>query len=64
MEELLDIGYWQESNIFNLNYDKPYTMIGFGVTVDFAIGAMSRQLVQLDREGHRLHQSLAATAAQ
>ena len=51
MEELLDIGYWQESNIFNLNYDKPYTMIGFGVTVDFAIGAMSRQLVQLDREG-------------
>ena len=26
-------------------------MIGFGVTVDFAIGAMSRQLVQLDREG-------------
>lgn len=51
MEELLDIGYWQSTNCFFLEYDKPYTMIGFGVTDNFAIGPMSRQVVRLSRDG-------------
>lgn len=51
MEELLDVGYWQYSNIFYLDYDRPYTMIGFGVDDDFAFGPMARQLVCLSRDG-------------
>ena len=51
MEDLLEYGDWRYNNCFYPEYDKPYTMIGFGATNDMAMGPVSRQVVTLSRDG-------------
>jgi len=50
-DDLLEYGDWRYSNCFFPEYDKPHTMIGFGVTADMALGPISRQVVTLSRDG-------------
>lgn len=51
MEDLIEYGDWNYSNCYYPEYDKPYTMIGFGATSEMAIGSISRQVVTLTRSG-------------
>lgn len=50
-EELLEYGYWESSKTFFIEYDKTYTMIGFGATADMALGEFGRQVIKLTRDG-------------
>lgn len=50
-EEILQYGEWRYSNCYYPDYDKPYTMIGFGAGSNMELGPISRQVVTLSREG-------------
>lgn len=50
-DELLEYGYWQSSKTFFIEYDKAYTMIGFGATSDMALGEFGRTLIKVTRDG-------------
>lgn len=51
MDDLIEYGDWRSSNCYYPEYDKPYTMIGFGATDNMAMGPLSRQVVTLSRAG-------------
>lgn len=62
-EELLEYGYWESSKIFFLEYDKAYTMIGFGATENMALGEFSRTLVKVTREGASSYTEFSSSSA-